>query len=91
VAFAASACGDDDDGTIDANTNGAADAADGVDAADAAAAFCADPYADLADCETRFNGYGASRQSCVITHVGFAAGGMASLHCTHAEGLDPCD
>ena len=105
VALAASACGDDET-TDTTTTTGTADAADNqIDAPDAAAAFCADyesicgynnsfggdPYADLADCEARFNGYSASRQSCVITHVGFAAGGMASLHCTHAEGLDPCD
>jgi hypothetical protein len=107
VALAASACGDDDTTNTTTTTTGAEpDAAGGdIDASDAAAQFCADyeticgynntfggdPYADLADCEARFNGYTASRQSCVVTHLGFAAGGMASLHCTHAEGLDPCD
>ncbi len=105
VALAAGACGGDDDTTNTTTTGAEPDAADTIDGPDAAAQFCADyettcgygndfggdPYLDLTDCETRFNGYTATRQSCVIQHVAFAAGGMASLHCTHAEGLDPCD
>ncbi|HTM21313.1 MAG TPA: hypothetical protein VL172_12420 [Kofleriaceae bacterium] len=102
---AIAACGDDDTTNTNTNTTGAADAGDTIDAGDPAADFCADyamicgfdnnfggdPYLDEQDCEDRFNGYTASRQACVIMHVAFAAGGMASLHCTHAEGLTECD
>jgi hypothetical protein len=103
TAGAISACGDDG-GTTTTTTGNEVDAADTVDAPDPADQFCADyesicgynnsfggdPYTDLQDCLDRFHSYSASRQSCVIMHLAFAAGGMASLHCTHAEGLTEC-
>lgn len=90
------ACGgDDDDG-------GAADAAGGGDAE----AFCTQygdvcsfggtGFADMAACVTAFDGWAATRQACVVEHVGLADAaedGSAdeTMHCGHAAGAAPCN
>jgi hypothetical protein len=95
----APACGGDDDG---------GDTGDGA-GADAAAfdadAFCtdfsgtcgfADWFGDQAGCVAAVSAFDATRQACVVEHLGFAAGtdeGSADreMHCGHASGEAPCD
>ena len=74
------ACGGDDDTTTAGDGDGDGDGDIDAMESDPAADFCAmyddicgygnafggDPYTDLTDCVTRFNGYVASRQACVV-------------------------
>ena len=47
-------------------------------------------YADLQDCEDRFNAYSAERKACVREHLGFAEESSIEIHCPHVEGAAPC-
>ena len=51
-------------------------------------------YSDREACLSSYEAYPASRQGCVIEHLGNAAGAPAGdvrdAHCGHASGLPPC-
>ncbi|MDH4281838.1 MAG: hypothetical protein OEV36_04235 [Myxococcales bacterium] len=86
-------------------SGGSAGSGGGGGASAEAAAFCNSyeglctyggvNYDDRADCLASFDGYGATRQECVNTHIGLAAnaepGPDRELHCGHAAGLAPCN
>lgn len=98
------ACGGDDDDNGDGQT------VDSGGGGTSAAAFCAQygtvcmfdgdaadtaRHDDQASCEAAYNGYTATRQVCVVDHVGLADAeepGSAdeAMHCDHATGNSPC-
>ena len=50
-------------------------------------------FASQADCATKWNNWSATRQACIVTHLGLAQGDDPTLkatHCPHAAGAGPC-
>lgn len=52
--------------------------------------FGGTPYTDADDCQSRYDGFLATRQMCVQQHLGFAEQDP-NLHCPHVAGAAPCD
>jgi hypothetical protein len=93
----APACGGDDDGSTDGSgADAAAFDAEGFCTQFSDTCGFADWFGDQAGCVAAVGAFDATRQACVVEHLGFAAGtdeGSADreMHCGHASGEAPCD
>lgn len=49
-----------------------------------------DPFTDASDCQSRYDAFVETRQTCVQQHLGFAESDPG-IHCPHVAGAPPCD